>query len=213
VRRRPLKLFLSYAHEDRDILEGLRKHLAPLRYEQVVADWFDREITPGEDWDREILTRLESADLVIVIVSADFVASEYAFGTELTRALELHDHGRLRVIPVIGRNCRWQNLPFARLQALPEGALAISGWPDRDDAYVSVVVGVERAAREILSSGDSLVDAWLTSRLLRRRVLIAVQQRLARLGLYDGPIDGIPGPATEAAVLRYQTRSGIRSTP
>ncbi|MGH3449661.1 MAG: TIR domain-containing protein [Haloechinothrix sp.] len=207
--RGPLKLFLSYAHEDRDLVTELRKHLAPLRHEQIVADWYDREVMAGQDWDREIRAQLESSDLVIVVVSADFVASDYAYGRELALALRLHDQGRLRLLPVIGRNCKWQNLPLARLQVLPEGAVPISSWDQRDDALVSVVVGVERVAREILSSGDSLVDDWLTSRLLRRRVLIAVQQQLKRIGLYTGPIDGIAGPATEGAVIEFQRRAGI----
>jgi hypothetical protein len=210
VGKGPLKLFLSYAHEDRDIVTELRKHLAPLRHEQIVTDWYDFELTPGHDWDREILSQLESSDLVLVVVSADFVASNYAYGRELGIALDLHDQERLRVLPVIGRNCRWQNLPFARLQVLPEGAVAISSWENRDDAFVSVVLGVERVAREILSSGHGLVDDWLTSRLLCRRVLMAVQQQLRRIGLYAGPIDGIPGPATEAAVVSFQRRAGIK---
>jgi TIR domain/Putative peptidoglycan binding domain len=210
VGKGPLKLFLSCAHGDRDIVTELRKHLAPLRHEQIVTDWYDFELTPGHDWDREILSQLESSDLVLVVVSADFVASNYAYGRELGLALDLHDQERLRVLPVIGRNCRWQNLPFARLQVLPEGAVAISSWENRDDAFVSVVLGVERVAREILSSGHGLVDDWLTSRLLRRRVLMAVQQHLRRIGLYAGPIDGIPGPATEAAVVSFQRRAGIK---
>ena len=206
----PLKLFLSYAHEDRDIVAELRKHLAPLRYEQIVTDWYDLELMPGHDWDQDIISQLESSDLVLVVISADFVASNYAYGRELNLSLDLHDQDRVRLLPVIARNCKWQNLPFARLQVLPEGAVAISSWQNRDDAFVSVVLGVERVAREILSSGDSLVDDWLTSRLLRRRVLMAVQQHLRRIGLYAGPIDGIPGPDTEAAVISFQRRVGIK---
>ena len=210
VGKGPLRLFLSYAHEDRNILEELRKHLAPLRHEQVVTDWYDRELVPGQSWNHRIQEQLESSHLVLVIVTADFVASDYAYGQELNRALELHDTGLLRLIPVIARNCLWQNLPLARIQVLPEGAVPISRWQDRDDAYVSVVTGVERAAREILASGDSLVDRWLTSRLLRRQVLIAVQQQLSRPGFYRGSIDGVAGLATEAAVVQYQRSAGIK---
>jgi hypothetical protein len=210
VGKGPLKLFLSYAHEDRDLVAELRKHLAPLWHEQIVTDWYDLELMPSDEWDHEILSQLESSDLVLVMISADFLASNYAYGRELRVALNLHDQEQLRLLPVIGRNCKWQNLPFARLQTLPEGAVPISSWQNRDDAFVSVVLGVERVAREILSSGDSLVDEWLTSRLLRRRVLMAVQQHLRRIGLYAGPIDGIPGPDTEAAVIRFQRRVGIK---
>lgn len=91
--------------------------------------------------------------------------------------------------------------------------MAINSWQSRDDAFVSVVLGVERVAREILSSGDSLVDDWLTSRLLRRRVLMAVQQHLRRIGLYAGPIDGIPGPTPKPQSSAFSGESGSRWTP
>ena len=73
-------MFLSYAHEDRDMVAELRKHLAPLRHEQIVTDWYDLELMPGQDWDRAIISQLESSDLVLVMISADFLASNYAYG-------------------------------------------------------------------------------------------------------------------------------------
>ena len=163
-----LKLFFSYAHEDLDIVANLRKHLTPLCHEQIVEFWYDRDLVAGENWDDEIASRLEHADIAVVLVSSDFVASEYAYGKELRRALELHDRGRLRLVPVIARNCRWQNLPIGRLQALPESGRPITTWTDRDDAYVSVALGIEEVARQLLSAGSSLVDDWLTSPGSRR---------------------------------------------
>jgi hypothetical protein len=199
-----LKAFFSYAHEDVDVIANLQKHLAPLRHEEIVEFWYDRDLVAGENWDDAITSRLEDADIVIVIVSSDFVSSEYAYGKELSRALELHERGQLRVVPVIARNCRWQNLPIGRLQALPESGRPITSWTDRDDAYVSVALGIEEVARQLLSIGTSLVDDWLTSRLIRRRVIRAVQEHLTSLGFDAGPLDGIPGRKTEDAVAAFQ---------
>lgn len=199
-----LKAFFSYAHEDVDVVVNLHKHLAPLRHEEIVEFWYDRDLLPGENWDDAIASRLEDADIVVVVISSDFVSSEYAYGKELGRALELHDRGQLRVVPVIARNCRWQNLPIGSLQALPESGRPIVSWTNRDDAYVSVALGIEEVARQLLSAGTSLVDDWLTSRLIRRRVIRAVQEYLTSLGFDAGPLDGIPGRKTEEAVAAFQ---------
>jgi hypothetical protein len=209
VRSGPLSLFLSYAHADAEIAETLRKHLAPLRHEGIVHDWQDRDIRPGEHWDDEISTQLESADLVVALLSADFVASDYAYSRELRRAFELHQLRELVLVPVIARACLWQNLPIGALQALPDGALPITSWSDPDAAYVTVVRGIESAARARLDAGNSLVDDWLTSRLIRRRVIRSVQELLNASGHYSGPIDGVAGGMTEKAVLAFQREQGI----
>lgn len=174
-----------------------------------MSAWHDRDLRAGDSWDDEISLRLETADLVLALVSADFVASSYAYGRELDRALQLHRVGQLTLIPVIARACHWQGLPIGKLQALPDGARAITSWDDPDAAYVSVVRGVESAARARLAPSTSLVDDWLTSRLIRRRVISAVQEHLRAVGLYSGPIDGIPGDMTERAVRAFQRDQGL----
>src|SRR5215213_8783667 len=100
----PLRLFLSYAHEDGGTADELRRHLAPLRHERIIVDWCDRDLVAGSDWDAAIRAKLESANLVVVLISADLLASTYAYGVELSRAMELHRSGTLRVVPVIVRN-------------------------------------------------------------------------------------------------------------
>jgi hypothetical protein len=211
--RGSLKLFYSYAHEDESVLAELRKHLAPLRHEQILVDWHDRELLPGADWDPEISDRLESADIVVALISSDFVSSAYAYGRELHRALDLHDQGRLALVPVIARPCYWQPLPISRLQMLPDDAKPIMSWThpsERDESFVSVVRGVERVARGLLSRSGSLADDWLESRLIRRRVIREVQAHLRDLGHYAGPLDGIPGSKTEDALVAFQRHADIR---
>jgi peptidoglycan hydrolase-like protein with peptidoglycan-binding domain len=104
----------------------------------------------------------------------------------------------------------WTILPIARLHALPEEARPVSTWDDRDSAYVSVVEGIARVARELSAASDSLLADWITSRLLRHEVIRTVQRHLAQWQLYAGPIDGIPGRLTEHAVRQLQEMGGKR---
>ena len=147
--------------------------------------------------------------IISEVVSPDFIASDYAYGRELARALELHEQEDLRVVPVIARECLWQSLPIADLQVLPDGGRPIMEWESQDAAFVSVVRGIEATAQALLSEDDSLVDDWLEHRLIRRRVIRSVQEYLAALGFYAGPIDGIPGADTERAVRHFQQAEDI----
>jgi len=146
-RQRPgaMRVFISYAHVDDALRARLRVHLAALEREGLVLAWDDREILAGEHWADVIDERLEHADLVLLLVSPDFVASEYCFGREMRRALERHDDpgDRVMVVPVILRACAWENLPFGKLQALPpNGARPIAGWPNEDAYFTAVITGL-----------------------------------------------------------------------
>ena len=116
---RPLKVFLSYAHEDAGLRDKLDKQLAILRRQGLIATWHDRMITAGREWAGLIAEELEAADIILLLVSPDFQASGYINDVELKRALERHDNGTARVIPVILRPCLWRRGSSARLQALP----------------------------------------------------------------------------------------------
>ena len=199
-----LKLFYSYAHIDHQMLLGLRKHLAPLIHDQLIEQWYDRDLTAGEEWNAEIQSRLETSDIVIILLSADLLASPYAFGQELRPAVELHRQGKLRVIPVVARACMWKRTQISELQVLPTGGKPIAEWSSQDEAYLSVAEGIDQAAQKILSKRESILDDWQTSRLLRRKVIREVQRHLAQLDLYHDQIDGIPGPNTERAVKEFQ---------
>ena len=147
-----LKLFVSYSHADEKYKDDLLKHLAPLRRMNLIADWHDRKLRPGEEWDSAISKHLESADVILILVSIDFINSRYCYDIELERALELHASGKCIVIPVILRNCLWQHTPFAKLQALPRDAKAVSAWTDSDEAFANVAEGVRVAAEVLLEN-------------------------------------------------------------
>src|ERR1035441_9343706 len=118
----PLQVFISYAHEDEELRQEFVKHLSQLKRDGLIQDWHDREITAGSEWAGQIDEHLNAADIVVLLVSPDFVASEYCYDIEMKRALERHAAGEARVVPVILRPSDWQTAPFAKLNALPKEA-------------------------------------------------------------------------------------------
>jgi TIR domain len=146
------RLFVSYSHADESLKSELIKHLEPLRRLNLIEAWNDRQIKAGDEWDKKISANLEKADIILLLVSIDFINSAYCYDVELDRALELHESGKAVVIPVILRNCLWSYTPFAKLQALPKDAKAISTWHDHDEAFASVAESVRVAAQKLLET-------------------------------------------------------------
>jgi predicted ATPase len=141
----PVKIFISYAHEDEHWREKLLTFLAPLTFVSVISGWHDRLIPPGNEFDETIDEHLESAQIILLLVSADFLASPYCYGTEMKRAMQKHEAGEARVIPIILRQCYWEEAPFSKLQALPKDARPIKTWRDTDRAFKDVVIGIRVA--------------------------------------------------------------------
>lgn len=147
-----LRLFVSYSHEDEALKNELLKHIEPLKRLNLIESWHDRKLVAGEDWEKSISKNLETADIVLLLVSIDFINSKYCFDIELDRALELHAQQKTTVVPVILRNCLWQHTAFAKLQALPRDAKAVCAWPDRDEAFTNVADGIRQVAEQIRAS-------------------------------------------------------------
>lgn len=145
----PLRLFISYSHKDQNYLDELSTHLSLLRREKIIADWSDRKIAAGEEWEKQIDANLEQADIVILLVSPDFIASDYCYGKELTCALDMHESGTARVLPIIIRPCEWSDAPFSKIQLLPKDGQPISKWGDKDDAWLAVTRQLRVVAEEI----------------------------------------------------------------
>lgn len=140
----PVRIFFSYAHEDDRWRIQLEKALKLLERQGLVESWHDRKLLPGEDWARGIDIALERAELILFLVSADFLASEYIWGVEMRRALEREAEGTARVVPLILRDCDWHSAPFGRLQALPRDGKAVSSWSDQDAAWAEVARAIRR---------------------------------------------------------------------
>jgi len=118
----PVEIFCSYAHEDESWLRKLETHLSLLKRQDLISLWYDRLIVPGADWTKSIDTHLETASVILLLVSADFLASDYCYGIEMKRALERQEAGEARVVPILVRPVDWKGAPFAHLQALPTDA-------------------------------------------------------------------------------------------
>jgi internalin A len=143
-----VRAFISYSHKDESLRAELETHLKLLNRKGLLDLWTDRRITAGAEWKEEIDENLEGANLVLLLVSADFIASDYCYGKEMHRALERHAAGDARVIPIIVRDVNWRSAPFAKLHVLPKDgkAVAAKGRPRlaRDAAWKNVAEGIER---------------------------------------------------------------------
>jgi len=144
-----LRLFYSYSHKDEALRDELETHLKLLQRQRIISTWHDRRILPGDEWDKKIDENLEKADIILLLISADFIASDYSFDIEMTRAMKRHYNKDAIVIPLILRDCDWHSAPFGKLQALPKDGIAVKLWPDLDSAWKDVAQGIRSAAGKI----------------------------------------------------------------
>lgn len=153
-----VKVFFSYSHRDEEYRNELETHLAMLKRQGLVEAWHDRRIGAGEEIHGEISENLESADVVLLLVSPYFLNSDYCYDVEMTRALKRHDLGEARVIPVVLHPCDWRAAPFGRLRATPPDGKPISRFPNIHEAFFAVVTDI-RAAVEQLRVGKTKLAA------------------------------------------------------
>jgi hypothetical protein len=144
-----VEVFFSYAHEDEELRDKLNTHLKLLQRQGVIDAWHDREIAAGTEWAGQINEHLETAKVILLLISADFLASDYCYDVELKRAMERHKLGEARVIPIILRPVDWAGTSFARLQALPKDAKPVTTWENQDEAFTDVAKGIRKAVGEL----------------------------------------------------------------
>lgn len=152
-------VFFSYTHKDEPLRDELEVHLAMLKREGAISAWHDRKILAGGELNGEIDSRLSGADVILLLVSPDFLASAYCYDVEIRRAMEMHEQGLAIVIPIILRPCDWlASAPFAKLLAVPTDGRPVVKWPDRDDAWLNVVQQL-RAALPKLQETKPIVQS------------------------------------------------------
>jgi len=136
----PVSIFFCYAREDEHLRKELEKQLKVLKHQQLIDMWYDREINAGAEWEREIDQHLNAAQIILLLISPDFMDSDYCYGTEMKRAMARHEQGETQVIPILLRSVHWKGAPFAKLQLLPdEGRPIVSlGWHSLDEAFFAV---------------------------------------------------------------------------
>jgi hypothetical protein len=145
-----VKIFCCYAHEDEGLLKKLRTQLMPFQRKGIIEVWHDRDISAGMDWEIEIKKQLESAEIILLLVSSDFMESEYCYSNEMKRALERHRLGKARVISIILRPVHWE-VVLGKLQVLPRDGVPVtnSEWQNIDEALFNVAEGILHVVEEI----------------------------------------------------------------
>jgi len=146
---KPVNLFYSYSHEDEELRKELVKHLTSLKRQGVLEPWHDRDIEAGAEWNREIERHLNEAQIILLLISSDFIESPFCWDQEMTRAMERHEASEAVVIPIILRSCDWKGSPFGKLQGLPKDMKPVNEWPDRDQAFANIAQGIRKVAEKL----------------------------------------------------------------
>jgi tetratricopeptide (TPR) repeat protein len=151
--QQPIEVFISYARKDKLLREKLEVHLSPLKRQGMMSSaWHDRQIVAGSEWEEEIDCHMRTADIILLLISPDFVHSKYCYEIELPIVMSRHEAKEACVVPILLRPVAgWENLPFAKLQIYPSGAKPVTRWSDKDDAFVDVVKGIGEAAIQIFA--------------------------------------------------------------
>ena len=160
----PVKIFCCYSHADEVLLNQLKSHLKPLQRENLIDVWHDRDISAGTEWEVEIKKQLESAEIILLLVSPDFMNSDYCYSKELQQALERYKAGEAKVISIILRPVYWQGT-LGQLQVLPKDAVPVTDplWHNVDRAFLNVVEGIRVVLNDIhiketLNKADELYN-------------------------------------------------------
>ncbi len=138
----PLKVVISYSHKDEEFREMLDTHLTILERAKKIKVWNDRDLTPGEEWNEKIYNSIVAADIIILLVSGNFIASEFIWNNELPLAMSMHENGHATVIPIIIKSCEWKDAPFSRLQCLPKNGAPVAKWADRDEPMAEIAKAI-----------------------------------------------------------------------
>jgi hypothetical protein len=147
-----IEIFFSYAHEDEELMNAVRQQLVIYERQGKIEKWYDRRIPPGTEWQAAIDNRISHSHIILLFVSPAFLESRYCWDVEVRIALERHEAGSARVIPIILRPCPWDVAPFAKLQALPKDAKPLTQLVDRDQATLDIARAIVGVADELLAA-------------------------------------------------------------
>jgi hypothetical protein len=171
-----VKVFISYSHKDEALRDSLATHLSNLQWQGIISSWYDRQLVAGMEWDDKIKTELESADIILLLISPDFIASKYCRDIEIPMALQRHEARQAYIVPVILRPFDWFDAPFAKLQAFPKDAKPVTTWANQDEAFVSITQGIRTAAKIMLDYRKQEAEQ---KQLIRSQYLQKVEEVLS----------------------------------
>lgn len=186
----PPEVFISYSHEDEKLLKRLEVYLNVLERQKIITVWHGGKIPPGVDWQQQIFRHLNSAEIILLLVSADFIASDYCFGVEFKRAMARYERATFPLIPVILRPSNWRDTRLVELNALPRGAEPVVNWTNIDEAFVSVIDEIKEVVRRLrpppvssVEEVEIIVDEWedLDQDDFKRRLRVYVGVDLGKI--------------------------------
>lgn len=152
------KVFVSYSHRDEKFRGELDVQLTILSNKGYLEWWTDQQLVPGDEWEKEILDKLAEADIILLLVSAYFLASSFCWSVELAKAIERHDQGTARVVPIFVRDCACEETPIEKLHGVPRKDRPVSTWKDRHKAWTTVAKGIQKAVEEWRASPDVIPE-------------------------------------------------------
>lgn len=154
LRKSKINVFLSYNEADSALMTALDKHLAVFKRNEIVATWNDQKVLASAKWEETIATQLAKADLILLLISSDFIADECSYNKQLEPALKLQQAGKAVVIPILLRPCLWEEDPkIAQLSVLPDNKEPVTSWEDQDKAFVKIVSGIKAVLKIIYAKG------------------------------------------------------------
>jgi hypothetical protein len=220
------KLFYSYSHKDAELRDKLATYLAPLAQQKKIEEWHDRRIEPGSNWATQISERLDSADMIVLLVSEHFLASEYCFGVEVDRSLERLKHVEVAVVPVLLRPCLWEDSRFSELQMIPRDGKPISLWPSVDEAFVEVAKEIRKIVqgpppsalaspppREEVRRFDASLDLVRTQVRALAQLYERTRQRMKASDARTTRMDQIFGQMRSIATASYPLLGELAESP
>ena len=195
-----VKLFISYSHRDEELRQQLDKHLASLKRQKVIEAWHDRKIEAGMEWAQKIDDNLNKADIILLLISPDFICSNYCSEIEMRQAVKRHEAGEAIVVPIILEPCDWKWLSFSKYQAFPKNAKPITTWTNVNEAFLDVIQGIRTVSERLFEQRQQKLKE---KQVAQERYLRKVEEILS----FDGEMS-IPGQDTldelrEELRLRY----------
>ncbi|EEA95677.1 toll/interleukin-1 receptor domain-containing protein [Pseudovibrio sp. JE062] len=207
------KLFFSYSHKDEALRDELEVQLAMMKRRSEIENWHDRCIMPGASFDKSIDENLNAADIILMLVSPDFLASDYCYDIEVQRALERHNEGSAHAVAVILRPCDWQHPPLSQYLALPQDGKPVTKWADRDEVLLHIVKELRRlidtmpakssAAAEIVIPDELEIKSAEAAILAPLRSARSSNLRVAKT-FSEADIDGFVDEAFEYLLSYFQ---------
>jgi TIR domain len=145
----PVDVFISYSEDDESFKKQLETHLALLKRQKIIQPWHSQQAAPGSEWEQETANRIRSAQIILLLISPSFLASDQLYYNEMMYAMERHEAGAARVVPIIVRSVELSETPFSKLVALPRNRKPIDIWRNTDEVWASIVVEIRQLCKQV----------------------------------------------------------------